>query len=49
MEYLQAEYAGPLLVYLWFYGRPWIFYGDNTAPISQTAQYAKIKLNYAIK
>lgn len=33
-----AEYAGPLLVYLWFYKRPWVFYGDVTAPISQTAQ-----------
>jgi very-long-chain enoyl-CoA reductase len=38
----MAEYAGPLLVYLWFYQRPWIFYGDVAAPISQTAQYAKI-------
>lgn len=36
----MAEYAGPLLVYLWIYGRPWLFYGDVTAPISQTAQYA---------
>lgn len=23
-----AEYAGPLLIYLWLYTRPWIFYGD---------------------
>lgn len=22
-----AEYAGPLFIYLWFYQRPWIFYG----------------------
>ena len=22
------EYAGPLLVYLWFYTRPWLAYGD---------------------
>jgi very-long-chain enoyl-CoA reductase len=29
-----AEYAGPLVVYLWIYTRPWIFYGDRTAPIS---------------
>ena len=24
----MAEYAGPLLVYLLFYIRPWLFYGD---------------------
>lgn len=23
-----AEYAGPLFVYLWFYRRPWLAYGD---------------------
>jgi len=23
-----AEYAGPLFVYLWFYKRPWLAYGD---------------------
>lgn len=30
-----AEYAGPLFIYLWFYQRPWIFYGDtsNAPPI----------------
>jgi very-long-chain enoyl-CoA reductase len=34
-----AEYAGPLVVYLWVYTRPWIFYGDVTsAPMSRTAQ-----------
>lgn len=34
-----AEYAGPLLVYLWIYQRPWIFYGDAaTSNISTTAQ-----------
>lgn len=34
-----AEYAGPLIVYLWIYSRPWIFYGDvASAPVSQTAQ-----------
>lgn len=33
-----AEYAGPVLVYLIFYGRPWIVYGDVVAPMSQTAQ-----------
>merc|ERR1711962_1946830 len=25
-----AEYAGPLLVYLWFYKRPWLAYGEAT-------------------
>lgn len=36
-----AEYAGPLLVYLWVYQRPWIFYGESsTAPISTTAHIA---------
>lgn len=34
-----AEYAGPLIVYLWIYQRPWIFYGDAaSAPIGTTAQ-----------
>lgn len=33
-----AEYAGPLLVYLWIYQRPWLFFGEATAEISQTAQ-----------
>lgn len=33
-----AEYAGPLVVYLWVYTRPWIFYGVTSAPMSQTAQ-----------
>lgn len=33
-----AEYAGPLFVYLIFYWRPWLFYGDVVAPISQTTQ-----------
>lgn len=36
-----AEYAGPLLVYLWIYQRPWIFYGDaSTAAIGTTAHIA---------
>ena len=26
-----TEYAGPLIVYLWFYTRPWIFYGEGAA------------------
>lgn len=33
-----AEYAGPVFVYLMFYQRPWLFYGETTAPISTTAQ-----------
>lgn len=32
------EYAGPLVVYLWLYQRPWIFYGDVVAMTSSTAQ-----------
>lgn len=33
-----AEYAGPLAVYLWIYQRPWLFFGDVTAPISTATQ-----------
>lgn len=35
-----AEYAGPLLVYLWIHQRPWIFYGTDhiDSPLSLTAQ-----------
>jgi len=35
-----AEYAGPLLVYLWMYRRPWLFYGDGatSAPLHYTVQ-----------
>uniref|UniRef100_A0A0A9YK63 very-long-chain enoyl-CoA reductase n=1 Tax=Lygus hesperus TaxID=30085 RepID=A0A0A9YK63_LYGHE len=36
-----AEYAGPLVIYLYVYGRPWIFYGDTSgAPVSTTAHIA---------
>jgi len=36
-----AEYAGPLLVYLLFYIRPWIVYGDSaTTSMSSTAHIA---------
>ncbi|XP_059622812.1 probable very-long-chain enoyl-CoA reductase art-1 [Phlebotomus argentipes] len=35
-----AEYAGPLIVYLWIYQRPWLFYGDTRAPVHQTAHIA---------
>lgn len=33
-----CEYAGPLAVYLLVYQRPWLFFGDVTAPYSVTAQ-----------
>ncbi|KAI4481425.1 hypothetical protein M0804_009545 [Polistes exclamans] len=46
-----VEYAGPLIVYLWLYQRPWLFYGDvvstkvdctvNCAAICWTIHYAK--------
>ncbi len=26
-----TEYAGPLIVYMWIYTRPWLFYGDGAA------------------
>lgn len=37
-----AEYAGPLLVYLWMYRRPWLFYGDGatSAPVHYTVHIA---------
>lgn len=37
-----AEYAGPLAVYLWIYQRPWLFYGETSAPVSLTANIAAI-------
>ncbi|XP_028156156.1 probable very-long-chain enoyl-CoA reductase art-1 [Ostrinia furnacalis] len=45
-----AEYAGPLLVYLWVYQRPWLVYGAqnsspgavaNVAALCWTGHYAK--------
>merc|ERR1711990_1163402 len=30
-----AEYAGPLLVYMWIYTRPWLFYGDTAGAAVQ--------------
>lgn len=35
-----AEYAGPLLLYLWMYRRPWLFYGDGatSAPLHYAVQ-----------
>jgi len=37
-----AEYAGPLVVYLWFYTRPYIFYGEGAAqkPYAQAVHLA---------
>ena len=37
-----CEYAGPLLVYMWFYTRPWLAYGelDNPAPLGLTSKIA---------
>merc|ERR1712142_1226208 len=35
-----AEYMGPLIVYLLFYIRPWIVYGDTSAEMSTTAHLA---------
>lgn len=39
-----AEYAGPLVVYLWIYQRPWLFYGDagKVAPMAQVVHIAAI-------
>ncbi|KAK0088854.1 hypothetical protein PV325_010451 [Microctonus aethiopoides] len=45
-----VEYAGPLVVYLWLYMRPWLFYGNagkemhsvvHTAAICWSIHYAK--------
>ncbi|KAL5287303.1 TECR family protein [Megaselia abdita] len=37
-----AEYAGPLIVYLWVYTRPYVFYGnlENAQPLGLTAHIA---------
>ncbi|KAG8228315.1 hypothetical protein J437_LFUL007033 [Ladona fulva] len=37
-----VEYAGPLVVYLWMYQRPWLFYGDGAGarPMHLTAHIA---------
>jgi len=37
-----CEYAGPLLVYLWFYTRPWLAYGEEAAsqPMAQVVHIA---------
>lgn len=37
-----AEYAGPLFVYLWFYRRPWLAYGEDALarPMAQVVHIA---------
>jgi len=38
-----SEYAGPMFVYLWFYTRPWLAYGEldtSSPPLSTTAHIA---------
>lgn len=35
-----AEYAGPLFVYLWFYRRPWLAYGDGHDQMSDVVHIA---------
>ncbi|KZC06731.1 Trans-2,3-enoyl-CoA reductase, partial [Dufourea novaeangliae] len=38
-----VEYAGPLVIYLWLYQRPWIFYGDvDTSKIHTTVSVAAV-------
>lgn len=44
-----VEYTGPLLVYLWVYTRPWMFYGTTSIEMSSTAQIAAVcwSIHYA--
>ncbi|XP_033229440.1 very-long-chain enoyl-CoA reductase isoform X1 [Belonocnema kinseyi] len=37
-----VEYAGPMIVYLWLFQRPWIFYGTVDNKMHSTAQFAAI-------
>lgn len=37
-----AEYAGPLLIYLWVYQRPWILFGTTTAEPGIVASYVSL-------
>lgn len=39
-----CEYAGPLVIYLWMYQRPWLFYGDKgaSAPVSLCTHIAAV-------
>lgn len=32
-----SEYAGPLVIYLWVYQRPWLFYGDRAGDVLPTS------------
>ena len=34
-----CEYAGPLFVYLWFYRRPWLAYGEVPAESSEQVSF----------
>ena len=40
----MAEYAGPLLVYLWVYTRPWLFYGELPSDVGYKPVVKYIKL-----
>lgn len=37
-----AEYAGPLVVYLWIYTRPWLFYGEVAKGAAVRAEVVNI-------
>ncbi|XP_063983194.1 very-long-chain enoyl-CoA reductase [Diachasmimorpha longicaudata] len=37
-----AEYAGPLVVYLWVYTRPWMFYGEASDKAGPVVHYAAV-------
>lgn len=37
-----VEYAGPLVVYLWLFQRPWIFYGTVDEEMHSTAKWAAV-------
>ncbi|RLU23507.1 hypothetical protein DMN91_003712 [Ooceraea biroi] len=36
------EYAGPLVLYLWLYQRPWLFYGSLTTSYHRVANWAAV-------
>ena len=44
----MAEYAGPLLVYLWIHTRPWLFYGELAPNIGYKPVVRYILLNLTI-
>ncbi|XP_043480016.1 very-long-chain enoyl-CoA reductase [Leptopilina heterotoma] len=37
-----VEYAGPLIVYLWLYQRPWLFYGTIDSKMHSVAHWAAV-------